>query len=76
MNDIDYVNMVKQSIDYVVNENTDADPNIILWETIKCVVRGDTIIDILDYTGGVSEWSICTLSLDHHFDDLNFTLQY
>ena len=42
LNDIDYVNMVKKCIDYVVNENSEADPNI-LWETIKCVVRGDTI---------------------------------
>ena len=43
LNDIDYVNMVKKCIDYVVTENSEADPNI-LWETIKCVVRGDNII--------------------------------
>ncbi len=42
LNDADYVSMVKESIDNVVNENAEANPNT-LWETIKCVVRGDSI---------------------------------
>jgi hypothetical protein len=42
LNDVAYVNMVKQSIENIVNENSDANPDT-LWETIKCVVRGDSI---------------------------------
>ena len=42
LSDINYVNMVKQSIVDIVRENNDTTPDI-LWETIKCVVRGDTI---------------------------------
>ena len=42
LSDVDYINMVKQCIGNIVNENSDANPQI-LWETIKCVIRGDTI---------------------------------
>lgn len=42
LSDVDYINMVTQCIENIVNENNDANPQI-LWETIKCVIRGDTI---------------------------------
>ena len=42
LNDADYVNLVKKEINNIVKENSEADPGI-LWETIKCVVRGSTI---------------------------------
>jgi exonuclease III len=42
LSDISYINMVKESIKHILNENSDANPQI-LWETIKCVIRGDTI---------------------------------
>ena len=42
LSDPDYIKMVKKTIENVVNENNEANPSL-LWETIKCVVRGDTI---------------------------------
>lgn len=42
LNDLDYINMVKENIGFILEENKDANPQI-LWETIKCVIRGDTI---------------------------------
>ena len=42
LSDVDYINMVTQCIENIVNENSDANPQI-LWETIKCVIHGETI---------------------------------
>ena len=42
LHDLDYINIMKENIGFILQENKDANPQI-LWETIKCVIRGDTI---------------------------------
>ena len=40
--DYNFITMIKKIIGLILEDNKDTNPQI-LWETIKCVIRGDTI---------------------------------
>ena len=42
LDDLDFTNLINKTIENVKIDNANARPDI-LWETIKCVIRGDTI---------------------------------
>ena len=44
LNDIDYTKMIKRVInDFLITNTRECTSPHILWETLKCVVRGETI---------------------------------
>jgi hypothetical protein len=42
LQDIEYTNLVRNVIEEICKNNSEAHPDI-LWETLKCVIRGETI---------------------------------
>ena len=44
INDIDYIKMIKRVInDFLITNTREYTSPYILWETLKCVIRGETI---------------------------------